>query len=207
MSLIEVKLDWGYEYINLHFVLSLAKYSDLNSIRANQSYSEMFRTNLKTFWIFARCKSVRNQFISIRSLLFNTRHLTEWIRSNFPIRTQIDPNQIFKLNYSDLRFIRIENLIRIHSDWSGMIGLIFNRSASNAIHFCSIRFIHIENLIRMHSDLTGMNRIEQDWAGLIRLDRVPIRNFRQACLWTFIFNEISLFWTSEVISIIKWERK
>ena len=83
--------------------------------------SELIRVNPKKVFNLISCNSVKNQSVSIR---VNPRF---WIRMNpdqsfNPHESEvgvlwIDSDWVFRLNHSDLGFIWIKNLFRIHPDW------------------------------------------------------------------------------------------
>ena len=87
-------------------------------IRAiTKSISNLFWTNPNNVLNPVPCKSVQNQYESIRLIPVQSES----------IGARISQNRISNLNYSDLGSIYIENVIRIHSDWS--LGL--NRKESD----------------------------------------------------------------------------
>ena len=153
----------------LFFTITLVKVSDWNSFRANQIHSDSFRNlftrqseligvNPKKVFNLVWCSSFKNQSVSIwinPKFLILTKNQSESIRLNprLPIRGQSDLNGILNPDNSDLGFIRIERLVRIHSDSKSRIdsdwdGLIFNRNTSN----------EIENFFRIDSDEFGLAR-------------------------------------------------
>ena len=91
---------------------------------------------------------------------------------------RIDSDWEFRLNHSDLGFIRIKNFFRINSDWKSRIesawfGLIFNRITSN----------EFENFFRIDSDEFGLARKQiSEWIGmnLIGSEWISIQNFYQS---------------------------
>ena len=78
-----------------------------------KSFTKPFRVNLKKVLDFVLCKSVKNESDSFR---FYPGSQFALIHVNLSIRARFNLSPILNPNYSDIEFIRIENLFWIESD-------------------------------------------------------------------------------------------